>query len=119
MHTITSAIDAASDAARANADAHAVLADELREKLATAALGGPEGSRERHVARGKLLPRDRVRRLLDEGSPFLELSPSPRATSTTTTRPPRGSSRVSASCTAGRSWWSATTRPSRAAPTTR
>ncbi|UIP58290.1 carboxyl transferase domain-containing protein [Agromyces marinus] len=75
MHTITSAIDAASDAARANADAHAVLADELREKLATAALGGPEGSRERHVARGKLLPRDRVRRLLDEGSPFLELSP--------------------------------------------
>lgn len=75
MHTLTSAIDAASDAARANADAHAVLVDELRAKLARAALGGPEASRDRHVARGKLLPRDRVERLLDEGSAFLELAP--------------------------------------------
>jgi 3-methylcrotonyl-CoA carboxylase beta subunit len=50
------------------------LATELRERIAAAALGGPEQSRERHVARGKLLPRDRVTRLLDEGSPFLELS---------------------------------------------
>ncbi|WP_400993424.1 carboxyl transferase domain-containing protein [Agromyces sp. GXQ0307] len=75
MHTITSAIDAASDAARANADAHAALTDELRERLRIAALGGPEASRDRHVARGKLLPRDRVERLLDEGSPFLELAP--------------------------------------------
>jgi 3-methylcrotonyl-CoA carboxylase beta subunit len=50
------------------------LAAELRERIAAAALGGPEQSRERHVARGKLLPRDRVTRLLDEGSPFLELS---------------------------------------------
>ena len=39
------------------------------------ALGGPEASRERHVARGKLLPRDRVDALLDEGSPFLEIAP--------------------------------------------
>ncbi|MBT2485864.1 MULTISPECIES: carboxyl transferase domain-containing protein [unclassified Microbacterium] len=51
------------------------LATELRERLATAARGGPEASRERHVARGKLLPRDRVTRLLDEGSPFLEVAP--------------------------------------------
>jgi 3-methylcrotonyl-CoA carboxylase beta subunit len=51
------------------------LVGELRDRVATAALGGPERSRERHVARGKLLPRDRVTRLLDEGSPFLELSP--------------------------------------------
>ncbi|GGI47939.1 3-methylcrotonyl-CoA carboxylase beta subunit [Agromyces flavus] len=75
MHILTSAVDAASDAARTNADAHAALADELRAKLARAALGGPEASRDRHVARGKLLPRDRVERVLDEGSPFLELSP--------------------------------------------
>ncbi|MFC9917888.1 carboxyl transferase domain-containing protein [Agromyces binzhouensis] len=75
MHTITSAVDAASDAARANADAHAVLVEELRERLRVAALGGPDASRDRHVARGKLLPRDRVDRLLDEGSPFLELAP--------------------------------------------
>ncbi|HRE01443.1 MAG TPA: carboxyl transferase domain-containing protein, partial [Ilumatobacteraceae bacterium] len=43
--------------------------------MARAQLGGPESSRQRHVARGKLLPRDRVTTLLDPGSPFLELSP--------------------------------------------
>ena len=47
----------------------------MRAKLAAAALGGPERARERHVSRGKLLPRDRVDGLLDPGSPFLELSP--------------------------------------------
>ncbi|MCK0091615.1 methylcrotonoyl-CoA carboxylase [Rhodococcus sp. F64268] len=56
-------------------DQHEQLVRELREKLAAAALGGSEKSRERHVARGKLLPRDRVDELLDTGSPFLELSP--------------------------------------------
>ncbi|WP_417553934.1 carboxyl transferase domain-containing protein [Microbacterium sp.] len=51
------------------------LAGELRERIAEAALGGPERSRERHVSRGKMLPRDRVARLLDEGSPFIEIAP--------------------------------------------
>jgi 3-methylcrotonyl-CoA carboxylase beta subunit len=51
------------------------LATELQERLARAALGGTASSRDRHVARGKLLPRERVDRLLDEGSPFLEISP--------------------------------------------
>ncbi|OAN40880.1 carboxyl transferase domain-containing protein [Microbacterium sp. H83] len=51
------------------------LATELRERLAAAARGGSEASRQRHVARGKLLPRDRVARLLDEGSPFVEVAP--------------------------------------------
>lgn len=51
------------------------LAHELRERLALAARGGPESSRQRHLDRGKLLPRDRVSRVLDEGSPFLEVSP--------------------------------------------
>ena len=51
------------------------LAHELRERLTTAARGGPTASRERHVARGKLLPRDRVARVLDEGSPFVEIAP--------------------------------------------
>ena len=51
------------------------LAAGLRERIARAATGGPARSRERHLSRGKLLPRQRVRRLLDEGSPFLELSP--------------------------------------------
>ncbi|HWI32411.1 MAG TPA: carboxyl transferase domain-containing protein [Microbacterium sp.] len=56
-------------------DAQAALATELRERLAAASLGGSQASRERHVARGKLLPRERVERLLDPGSPFLELAP--------------------------------------------
>ena len=58
-----------------NRDGHLALVGQLRAKLAVAALGGPERSRERHVGRGKLLPRDRVNGLLDPGSPMLELSP--------------------------------------------
>ena len=54
---------------------HRTLVTDLRSVLRTAALGGSEASRARHVARGKLLPRDRVDTLLDRGSPFLELSP--------------------------------------------
>jgi 3-methylcrotonyl-CoA carboxylase beta subunit len=60
---------------RRNAGDHAALAAELRDRLAAARLGGPEGTRRRHAGRGKLLPRDRVDALLDHGSPFLELSP--------------------------------------------
>ena len=56
-------------------EAHAVLVAELRERLGVARLGGPRNARERHVARGKMLPRDRVEQLLDPSSPFLELSP--------------------------------------------
>src|SRR6201991_5110064 len=55
-------------------EAHLVLVDELRTKLATAALGGSERARERHVSRGKLLPGDRVDGLLDPASPLLEVS---------------------------------------------
>ncbi|GAA4660194.1 carboxyl transferase domain-containing protein [Kineococcus glutinatus] len=51
------------------------LAADLHERLARARAGGPEAARARHTARGKLLPRERVERLLDPGSPFLELSP--------------------------------------------
>ncbi|MCP2193434.1 3-methylcrotonyl-CoA carboxylase beta subunit [Williamsia deligens] len=62
------------DRARNRAE-HERLVAELRERTAVAARGGPEKARDRHVARGKLLPRDRVDTLLDPGSPFLELSP--------------------------------------------
>ena len=51
------------------------LVDQLRERLATARQGGSESARRKHTDRGKLLVRDRVDRLLDPGSPFLELSP--------------------------------------------
>jgi len=54
---------------------HRQLAADLREKLEKTALGGPEKSREKHEGRGKLLPRERVRTLLDPGSPFLEVAP--------------------------------------------
>ena len=75
MQTLASHVDRTSDQFRANDAAQRALVVELRERLARTALGGPESSRERHVARGKLLPRDRVDRLLDEGSPFLEIAP--------------------------------------------
>ncbi|MEE9374870.1 MAG: carboxyl transferase domain-containing protein [Rhizobiaceae bacterium] len=61
--------------AERNSKAWTEIIDDLDEIQQKAALGGPEKSRERHLARGKLLPRERVMRLLDPGSPFLELSP--------------------------------------------
>src|ERR1700739_2537404 len=51
------------------------LIAELESRRATAAEGGPPRARERHIARGKLLPRQRVMTLIDSGAPFLELSP--------------------------------------------
>ena len=71
--TLTTALNIDSDQFRANAAHNRALRDELWAKVAEAALGGNEKSRERHVARGKLLPRERVERLLDPGSPFLEI----------------------------------------------
>jgi 3-methylcrotonyl-CoA carboxylase beta subunit len=64
---------AAEDPASANARVNAALAAELRRRVAIASLGGPPAVRERHRARGKLLPRERVERLIDPGSPLLEI----------------------------------------------
>jgi 3-methylcrotonyl-CoA carboxylase beta subunit len=75
METLASRMDTAAPDFRGNDAAQRALAADLRERMAAAALGGPERSRERHLARGKLLPRERIDQLLDEGSPFLELSP--------------------------------------------
>ncbi|MEJ7705676.1 MAG: carboxyl transferase domain-containing protein [Geodermatophilaceae bacterium] len=61
--------------ASANAVRNAALAEELRSQLATVAGGGGDRARQRHLDRGKLLPRERVDALVDPGSPFLELSP--------------------------------------------
>jgi 3-methylcrotonyl-CoA carboxylase beta subunit len=72
---VHSEVDQASETFARNHAANTALAAELRNRLAGARLGGPERSRERHLARGKLLPRDRVDALTDPGSPFLELSP--------------------------------------------
>ncbi|EZP57480.1 carboxyl transferase domain-containing protein [Sphingomonas sp. RIT328] len=73
MTTLRTAIDATSAEFTANAAHNRALADTLRDRIAASALGGSEQHRARHVARGKLLPRDRVERLLDPGSPFLEI----------------------------------------------
>ena len=73
MPRLTSAIDPNSDGFARNDQVNRALAATLRERVATAALGGPEASRRRHTERGKLLPRQRVERLLDIGSPFLEI----------------------------------------------
>ncbi|MFB9713179.1 carboxyl transferase domain-containing protein [Arthrobacter methylotrophus] len=75
METLVSQLDTSSDQFAANAEAQLSLVQELKKRLSVAALGGPEKSRERHVARGKLLPRERINYLLDEGSPFLEIAP--------------------------------------------
>jgi 3-methylcrotonyl-CoA carboxylase beta subunit len=75
METITAGRDAPGADASTNDAAQRNLVEDLRRRLAHAALGGPERSRERHVARGKLLPRERIDQLLDEGSPFLEIAP--------------------------------------------
>jgi 3-methylcrotonyl-CoA carboxylase beta subunit len=72
---LASGVDPGSAAFRANAEHHAKLAAQLRDRLAQVRLGGGARARERHVARGKLLPRDRIDTLVDPGSPFLELSP--------------------------------------------
>ena len=70
---IETKIDRESDAYKANYKLNKSLRDELYQRVSEAALGGNEKSRERHVSRGKLLPRERVERLLDPGSPLLEI----------------------------------------------
>src|SRR5580692_2505805 len=72
---IKTTADVASAEFRANRAATRALVAELEAKRAKAAEGGPPQARERHLARGKLLPRERVMTLIDAGSPFLELSP--------------------------------------------
>ncbi len=75
MPVIESGIDTRSDSFLQNTSANAALAEELKALVAQKRLGGGERARQRHLDRGKLLPRERVRALLDPGSPFLEFSP--------------------------------------------
>jgi len=72
---IRSNADPASETFRANALTWAALIAELDARRAAAAEGGSQRTRERHVGRGKLLARERVARLIDPGSPFLEIAP--------------------------------------------
>ena len=71
--TLTTQINTDSEEFKTRSAQNNALRDELWRKVAEAALGGNEQSRARHTSRGKLLPRERVERLLDSGSPFLEI----------------------------------------------
>src|SRR5277367_2692614 len=75
MDRIESRLNPNSDEFRRNRDAMDSLVKRLRDEIDRVRLGGPARARELHVKRGKMLARDRVRNLLDPGSPFLELSP--------------------------------------------
>jgi len=74
MPIINTKIDSTSPAFQTNAAHMQGLVEELRKHVARTAEGGGKEAREKHVARGKLLPRDRLKALLDPGSPFLEFS---------------------------------------------
>ena len=74
MTVLKSALDTRSPAFRDNAARMRELVADLRARVAEATQGGGERARERHIARGKLLARERVRLLCDPGAPFLELS---------------------------------------------
>src|SRR2546425_1707039 len=75
MTVLGTALERDAEAAHANRESMRALVAELRLRLAKARQGGPERARERHVKAGKLLARERVERLLDPGTAFLELSP--------------------------------------------
>jgi 3-methylcrotonyl-CoA carboxylase beta subunit len=70
---IQSQLDARSPEFRANAERMSALVGDLREKVAVVSQGGDAAARDKHLARGKMLPRERVNGLLDPGSPFLEI----------------------------------------------
>lgn len=75
MALLSSSVSPSSREFQANANVMAGLVKDLVKKRGIVAQGGSERSRERHVSRGKLLPRDRVMELIDPGTPFLEMSP--------------------------------------------
>ena len=75
MTTLGTQLNSRSADFQANAAAMRALVDDLKVQIAKAAEGGGESARAKHMARGKLLPRERVQMLLDPGTPFLELAP--------------------------------------------
>ena len=74
MAIIESKLNARSEDFRLNAEAMQRVVDDLKQKIAKIAEGGGAEARQKHLNRGKLLPRDRVQMLLDPGTPFLEFS---------------------------------------------
>lgn len=75
MSVLRSQLNPRSEEFQANSHAMQALVEDLHARCAQIAQGGGEAARAKHVARGKLLPRDRVQQLLDPGTPFLEIAP--------------------------------------------
>ena len=73
MTILQSKINPRSEEFQANQESMAQAVADLRDKVSTIQQGGGPSYQERHIARGKLLPRERINRLLDDGSPFLEI----------------------------------------------
>jgi 3-methylcrotonyl-CoA carboxylase beta subunit len=74
MTVIKSALNTRSEEFKSNATSMQTLVDDLRDKVSEIKKGGGEAARKKHLERGKILPRERIRGLLDVGSPFLEFS---------------------------------------------
>src|ERR1051325_11629898 len=74
METLATNLDTNSEEFKQNAEHHRALANELKERLAKVREGGGEKYRKRQEEQGKLVVRERIERLLDPGSPFIELS---------------------------------------------
>ena len=112
MTVLDSGVDPRSPAFGANRARMAALVQELRQLVDQVRLGGGEASRKRHTGRGKLLPRDRVRTLIDPGSPFPGACRSSRRTACTVaiSPPPASSPASAASAAASASWWRTTRR---------
>src|SRR5260370_8527216 len=75
MAVLASSFDRASAQARTNRESMSALVADLHKRLDAVRQGGPEKAREKHAKAGKLLARERIERLLDPGSPFLEIAP--------------------------------------------
>ena len=73
MNILQSKINIRSDDFKINQAAMQLLVDDLKQKAQQIALGGGEKAREKHIARGKLLARDRIYQLIDAGTAFLEI----------------------------------------------
>ena len=112
MARLKSHISTDSDEFRANEAYNRELCETLQERLAEARQGGGGRTRARHAEQGKLLVRERIERLADPGSPFLEtLDRSPPTTATTPPRRPPAWSPGWPRFRDGWSWWSRTTPP--------
>lgn len=100
MSVIDSQLQVSGESFQHNAAAMRAVIDDLRRSLAQTARGGSDAARAKHIARGKLLVRERIDALLDPGSPLLEIAPWPPMACTTIRSRARAWWPASAACPA-------------------